>query len=102
MTIEGQKQYPDADDRFDNAPYFNFNDGKVKFDTNDVSNPNDNYGSASGFLSKSLLIKNTRQMAGILLSFSRFDPAAKLTTNFVDNSFQGYVFLVVYRLGIFH
>ena len=60
MTIEGWKQYPDADGRFGNAPYFNFNDGKVKFNTDDVSNPNDNYGSASGFLSKSLLIKNTR------------------------------------------
>ena len=30
--------------QFGHAPYFNFND-KAKFDTNDVSNANDNYGS---------------------------------------------------------
>jgi hypothetical protein len=47
-------KYPNADGSFDNAPYFNFNDGKVKFDTNDISNFNENYGSASGFLPKSL------------------------------------------------
>jgi hypothetical protein len=44
----------DGDDSFGHAPYFNFNDDKVKFDTNDVSNANDNYGSASAFLPKSL------------------------------------------------
>jgi len=42
---------PDVDGRFDNAPIFNFNDGKVKF------NANENYGSASGFVSKSLLTR---------------------------------------------
>lgn len=46
---------PDADGKFSNAPYFNFNDDKVKFDTNDVSNANDNYGSASGFSPKYLV-----------------------------------------------
>ena len=46
--------YSDADGDFSNASYFNFNDGKVKFDTNWVDNANDNYGSASGFLPKSL------------------------------------------------
>jgi hypothetical protein len=45
----------EADGEFDKAPYFNFNDDKVKFDTNRVDNTNDNYGSASGFLPKSLL-----------------------------------------------
>ena len=44
----------DGDGSFGHAPYFNFND-KAKFDTKDVSNPNDNYGSVSGFVSKSLL-----------------------------------------------
>lgn len=102
MTVEGQKQYPDANGQFDNAPYFNFNDGEVRFNTNDVSDPNDNYGSASGFLSKSLLIKNTRQLAGILLSFSRFDPAAKLTAYFINYRFQRYIFLIVYRFDILH
>ena len=50
-----ERQIPESDVRFDNAPYFNFNDGDVKFDTNWVSNTNDNYGSASGFLPKHLL-----------------------------------------------
>lgn len=50
----------DGDGQFDYAPYFNFNDDKVKFDTDDVSNPNDNYGSASGFVSKSLLCQDKR------------------------------------------
>jgi len=55
VTRTGWGNYPDADGSFDNAPYFNFNDGKVKFDTNWVNNPNENYGSVSLFLPKSLL-----------------------------------------------
>jgi len=47
---------PDADGQFNNAPIFNFNDDKVKFNTNFVSNANDNYGSVSGFVPKFLLI----------------------------------------------
>ena len=43
---------PDADGVFSKAPIFNFNDDKVKFDTNDVDNANDNYGSASVCLPK--------------------------------------------------
>ena len=43
---------PDADGVFSKAPIFNFNDDKLKFDTNDVSNANDNYGSASAFVPK--------------------------------------------------
>lgn len=50
----GKGNYPDADGQFDNAPNFNFNDGKVKFDTNWVDNANDNYGSVSGWSPKSL------------------------------------------------
>ena len=50
----------DGDDSFGHAPYFNFNDDKVKFDTNDVSNANDNYGSASAFLPKSLLCQSQK------------------------------------------
>jgi len=46
---------PDGDGDFSQAPNFKFNDGQVKFDANDVSNYNDNYGSASGFRPKSLL-----------------------------------------------
>ena len=52
----GKGKYPDSDVRFDHAPYFNFNDGKVKFDTNTVDNANENYGSASGVVPKSLII----------------------------------------------
>jgi len=48
------KNSDDGDGQFGRAPYFNFND-KAKFDTNSVDNPNDNYGSASAFLPKSLL-----------------------------------------------
>lgn len=50
----GEGNTPDADGKFVKAPIFNFNDDKVKFDTNDFDNANDNYGSASGFLPKSL------------------------------------------------
>lgn len=53
--MDGRGQYPDGDGQFDNAPIFNFNDDKLKFDNNWVNNPNDNYGSASGFVSKSPL-----------------------------------------------
>jgi len=53
--MDGRRQFPDADGQFENAPYFNFNDGKLKFNTNWVSNANDNYGSASAFSPKSLL-----------------------------------------------
>ncbi len=56
----GKGKIPDADGQFENAPYFNFNDGKLKFDTNWVSNANDNYGSASGFSPKSLLTEYQR------------------------------------------
>lgn len=47
----GSGKPPDGDGSFDNAPIFNFNDDKLKFNTNDVSNVNDNYGSVSGFVS---------------------------------------------------
>ena len=50
--MDGQKQFPDADGVFSSAPLFNFNDGKVAFNTNRVDNANDNYGSVSGFLPK--------------------------------------------------
>ena len=52
---DGREQYPDDDGQFDNAPYFNFNDGKLKFDTNWSDNATANYGSSSGFLPKCLL-----------------------------------------------
>jgi hypothetical protein len=60
----GQGNHPNADGTFDHAPYFNFNDGKVKFNTNEVDNPNDNYGSVSLFLPKSLLMGDAPPSGG--------------------------------------
>ena len=57
VTRTGEDKYPDSDDRFDHAPIFNFNDDKVKFDTNWFDNANSNYGSASGFVPKFLLYR---------------------------------------------
>jgi len=52
----GKSKHPDSEVRWDHAPYLNFNDGKLNFDTNDVDNANENYGSTSGwFVPKSLL-----------------------------------------------
>jgi hypothetical protein len=48
-------KFPDADGDFSNAPIFNFNDGKVKFNANWFDNANDKYGSVSAFVPKSLL-----------------------------------------------
>lgn len=50
----GKSNDPKADGQFSNAPYFNFNNDKLNFDTNDVSNPNEHYGSASALFPKSL------------------------------------------------
>ncbi len=58
-----ESKIPGADGKFSVAPIFNFNDGKVKFDTNWVDNPNANYGSASGFLPKSLCRKHKKRLA---------------------------------------
>jgi hypothetical protein len=55
VITDGQKQLTDGDGVFSKAPHLNFNDDKLKFDTNDVSNYNDNFGSASGFIAKSSL-----------------------------------------------
>ncbi len=65
-----KSNYPDADGQFDNAPYFNFNDGKVKFDTNRFDNANDKYGAASVFLPKSFLYEASPDFtSGPLLFF---------------------------------
>jgi hypothetical protein len=39
--------HPDDDDRFNQAPYFNFNNGKVNFDVNRRDNANWNYAAPS-------------------------------------------------------
>lgn len=60
----GKNKFPDSDDRFNHAPYFNFNDDKLKFDTKFVDNANDNYGSVSGFSPKSLFSIEKRAPSG--------------------------------------
>ncbi len=87
-----QRQYPDADGRFSKAPYFNFNDDKLKFDTKDVDNANDNYGSVSGLLPKSLLN---------ILSY-RAQPAAEHSAYFINNFLQSNVLLGIKGGRIFH
>jgi len=62
-----ESKYPDADDQFSNAPYFNWNDGKLKFNTNLTDNANENYGSVSAFAPKSLLKKNVRLLRTFLV-----------------------------------
>lgn len=82
--------YPDDDNRFGNAPYFNFNDGKVKFDTNWVSNANGNYGSSSGFVPKSLLRQLQRtsiKMSFVLVSTYGPYPTAEHSTDLIDCAF---------------
>ncbi len=62
----GGSNIPKADGQFSNAPYFNFNDDKLKFNTNDVGNANENYGSASALLPKSLPKSNAPTSVGAL------------------------------------
>jgi len=52
VDCSGDEYSPDADGRFGYAPCFSFDGSEVKFSTDGVSNPNDSYGSASGFLSQ--------------------------------------------------
>ena len=40
----------DGDGQFEYAPYFNFNDDKLKFNANDADYANENYGSVVAFL----------------------------------------------------
>ena len=55
VTGTGKSKIPDADGQFVNAPIFNWNDGELHFNSNWTNNANKQYGSASGFLPKSLL-----------------------------------------------
>lgn len=48
--MDRSNKAPEADGDFYNAPYFNFNDENLKFNTNDIDNANDNYGSVSAFV----------------------------------------------------
>lgn len=86
---------PDADGKFSNAPYFNFNDDKVKFDTNDVSNANDDYGTASGFSPKYLDVSSKGilyWMPFVLLNCGSY-PTAEHSTDLVNNCLKYRVLL---------
>lgn len=72
--------YPNADGEFSNAPYFNFNDDKLKFDTNRIDNANDNFGSTSGFLSEFLKL------------FQRPYPPAQHPTNLLKQFLKMKIF----------
>jgi hypothetical protein len=50
IDCPGGEYSPDADGAFDDAPYFHFHDGKLKFGTGRVGRAYENYGSASAFL----------------------------------------------------
>jgi len=61
LLNDGQSKLSEADGQADKAPYLNFNDGKVKFNTNWTDNANENYGAVSCWLPpKSLLKKGGR------------------------------------------
>ena len=44
------KKAPDGDGQFVNASYLNVNDDRFYYNSNDVDNPNENYGTASAFV----------------------------------------------------
>ncbi|MBI2626814.1 MAG: hypothetical protein HYW77_01070 [Parcubacteria group bacterium] len=52
IDCPGDEYSPGADGRFGSAPYFLFDDVRVKFNAYGVSDPDDSFGSASGFLSQ--------------------------------------------------
>ena len=99
----------DGDGQFDHAPYLNFNDDKAKFDTNDVSNANDNYGSASFFAPKSLFCQLQKAfifwMPFVLLDLpadSRSQPPAQHSSDFIYTFLQKTILFIVDCLSIFH
>lgn len=66
MDVPGDELDPDTDGSFGHAPYFNFHDDGVGFDASKVGNPNENYGSVSLFLPKSLLVIERASYADVL------------------------------------
>ena len=80
---------PEAVGVFDNAPYLNFNDDKVKFNSNKVDNANDNYGSASLLLPKSLpRLEKRLANKRFSLFFGRPYPATEHSTDFINTFFK--------------
>lgn len=81
---------PDADGDFSNAPNFNFNDDKVKFDTKYVDNTNDNYGSASWFPPKSLPFERRHSFGAFQLLLGTH-PSSKHPADLIYRCLQEYV-----------
>ena len=78
---------PNADGDFSKSPIFNFNDDKLKFDANVVSNANENYGSVSGFLPKYLDVSAKgipNRIPFVLLTRSRTYPTTKHPANLIN------------------
>jgi hypothetical protein len=65
--MDGRGQNPDGDGKFVNAPIFNWNDGKLHFNTNWTNNANKQYGSASGFAPKFSFAKKTSKRMSFAL-----------------------------------
>jgi len=57
LKKDGQSKLTEADGQADKAPYLNFNDDKVKFNTNNRDNANENYGMLSCWLPPKCLLK---------------------------------------------
>ena len=93
---------PDGDGDFSKSPYFKFNDDKVKFDTKYVDNANDNYGSASGLIPKSLLYRKAPRFGGAFLSLLRTNPTTKHSPDLINQNLQGKILLCIKRSCIFH
>ncbi len=100
----GQKvvKAPVADGDFSGSPLFNFNDDKLKFNTNNVSNANDNYGSVSAFVPKYQLSAKGIRSGYLLLLLTRLYPATKHTTNLINDSLQECIFLQIKTFTFFH
>jgi len=52
MDCSGDEFSPEADGGFFVSPYFDFDGGEVRFDTDFVGSPGGDFGSVSGFLSQ--------------------------------------------------
>ena len=105
MTRTDRSNDPDADGKFNKAPIVNFNDGKVKFNTNWFDNANDNYGSASALLAKSLLM--TEECPAFCGAFSLpfsggFYPTSEHSADFVDGCLESGVLFIVDGFYLFH
>ncbi len=93
VTRTDRDNIPDADGDFSNAPNFNWNDGKLKFDANWTDNANDNFGSVSGFGSKSLPFNKHPLRMLVVLFGSRSQPASNHSSDLINDSLEYNVFL---------